>query len=89
MCYDIKASLEAQLKRARHYGNEQAIEEIIEKLAPLPALPLYHVSGFKHPKLFIYPDRSPYEPTLATWGLVPFWVKDKSQLKKLWIRQNW
>ena len=84
MCYDIKTSLEAQLKRARHYGNEQAIEEIIEKLAPLSDLPLYHVSGFNHPKVFIYPDRSPYEPTLAIWGLVPFWVKDKSQLKKLW-----
>jgi putative SOS response-associated peptidase YedK len=84
MCYDIKASLETQLKRARHYGNEQAIEEIIEKLAPLSDLPLYHVSGFNHPKLFIYPDNSPYKPTLATWGLVPFWVKDKAQLKKLW-----
>ncbi|WP_276391284.1 SOS response-associated peptidase [Eudoraea chungangensis] len=84
MCYDIKASLEAQLKRARHYGNEQAIEEIIEKLLPYSDLPSYHVSGFSHPRLFIYPDKTPYQPILAYWGLIPSWIKDRSQVKKYW-----
>ncbi|MGB5172273.1 SOS response-associated peptidase [Eudoraea sp.] len=84
MCYDIKASLEAQLKRARHYGNEEAIEEIIEKLVPYSDLPSYHVSGFSHPRLFIYPDKTPFKPILAYWGLVPHWIKDRSQLKKFW-----
>ena len=84
MCYDIKASLESQLNRARRKGDEQAVREIIEKLAPLSDLPLYHVTGFQHPKLFIYPDRSPDLPELAIWGLVPHWVKDREQLKKYW-----
>jgi len=84
MCYDIKASLEAQLKRAERAGDLQAIEEIIVKLAPYSGLPLYHTTGFAHPRLLIYTDRSPYYPELATWGLVPDWVKDQSQLKKIW-----
>jgi len=84
MCYDIKASYEAQLKRARRRNDLQAIDEIMEKLAPLTDLPIHHASGFSHPELLIYTDRSPNFPEVATWGLVPFWVKDKDQLHKLW-----
>jgi len=84
MCYDIKASLEAQLKRARQYNDEIAIQEIEQKLAPLTDLPIHHATGFQHPRLFIYTDAAPYEPVVATWGLVPHWVKDRIQLKKIW-----
>ncbi len=84
MCYDIKASLEAQLNRARRRGDAQAIEEIIEKLVPLTDLPIFHASGFSHPELLIYTNRSPIFPEVATWGLVPHWVRDKEQLKKQW-----
>ena len=84
MCYDIKASLEAQLKRARQYGDEIAIQEIEQKLAPLTDLPIHHATGFQHPRIFIYTDKAPYEPTIATWGLVPHWVKDRIQQKKIW-----
>lgn len=84
MCYDIKASLEAQLKRARQYGDEIAIREIEEKLAPLTDLPIHHASGFQHPKLLIYTEDDPVYPKVASWGLVPHWVKDRAQQKKLW-----
>jgi putative SOS response-associated peptidase YedK len=84
MCYDIKASLEAQLKRAKRFGDLQAIEEIQIKLLPLTDLPLHHASGFSHPKILIYTDRSPEFPEISTWGLVPHWVKDREQLKKFW-----
>lgn len=84
MCYDIKASLEAQLKRARQYNDEIAIQEIEQKLAPLTDLPIHHATGFQHPRLFIYTDDAPYEPLVATWGLVPHWVKDSIQQKKIW-----
>ncbi|RMA58061.1 SOS response-associated peptidase [Ulvibacter antarcticus] len=84
MCYDIKASLEAQLNKARRVNDLQAIEEIIEKLAPLTDLPIYHASGFSHPEMLIYTNRSPNFPEVATWGLVPHWVNDEEQLKKLW-----
>ncbi len=84
MCYDIKASLEAQLKRARRKNNLQAIEEILEKLVPLTDLPIYHASGFSHPELLIYTDQSPYFPQVATWGLVPNWVRNEDQMLKMW-----
>lgn len=84
MCYDIKASYEAQLKRAIRNNDLQAIEEIREKLIPLTDLPLFHASGYSHPKLLIYTNRSPHYPEVSTWGLVPHWVKDEEQMKKLW-----
>lgn len=84
MCYDIKTSLETQLKRAEKDQNLQAIEDIRERLAPLTDLPLHHASGFTHPELLIYMDRSPNFPEVATWGLVPHWTKDTEQQKKLW-----
>lgn len=84
MCYDIKASYESQLKRARYYGDMKAVEEIIEKLIPLTDLPIYHASGFNHPELLIYTNDSPEFPSVATWGLVPHWVNDEYQLKKIW-----
>ncbi len=84
MCYDVKASLETQLKRAEKNQDLQAIEDIRERLVPLTDLPLYHASGFTHPELLIYTNRSPYFPEVATWGLVPHWTKDVAQQKKLW-----
>ncbi len=84
MCYDIKTSLEAQLKRARRNEDLKAIEEIIEKLVPLTDLPLHHASGFTHPDVLIYTNEDPFYPTVATWGLVPHWVKNVQQQQKIW-----
>lgn len=84
MCYDIKASLEAQLKRARRDDNLKAIEEIMERLVPLTDLPIHHASGFSHPELLIYTNRSPDFPEVATWGLIPHWIEDESQQTKFW-----
>ena len=84
MCYDIKASLEAQIKRAMRKGDLAAVEEIKENLIPFTDLPLHHASGFSHPELLIYTDRQPEYPEVATWGLVPHWINDTEQLKKFW-----
>ena len=62
MCYDIKTNLQAQLSCAKRKGDLQAIREIKENLAPLTDLPIYHTTGFSHPKLLIYTDRSPWHP---------------------------
>ena len=84
MCYDIRASLETQLKRALRRGDARAAEEIREQLLPWTDLPLFHASGFSHPRLLVYPDSEPDFPLVATWGLVPHWVKDTAQRNKLW-----
>ncbi len=84
MCYDIKASLEAQLERALRRGDQDAAAQIREELLPYTDLPLFHASGFSHPRVLIYTDDQPDFPTVATWGLVPQWVRDGEQQKKLW-----
>ena len=84
MCYDIKVGLETQLRRAIIKGDHAAAQEIRERLIPLTDLPLHHTTGFSHPDLLIYTDRSPEFPEVATWGLVPHWVRDEVQLKKSW-----
>ncbi|WP_417371620.1 hypothetical protein [Gelidibacter japonicus] len=84
MCYDIKASVETQLKRAQRRGDAQAVDEIMETLIPLTDLPIYHSSGFSHPELLIYTDRSPNFLEVATWSLVPHWVKNEAAMKKQW-----
>lgn len=84
MCYDIKASFEAQLQRALRHGDLAAVQEIREKLLPLTDLPLYHASGFGHPELLIYTDRSNSWPEVATWGLIPRWATDGATAKNSW-----
>ena len=73
MCYDIKTSLEAQLKRARRYNDAAAIEEIEKKLLPYTDLPLFHASGFQHPRILIYTDEEPQFPAVANWMLRRKW----------------
>ncbi|MGC1630767.1 MAG: hypothetical protein WA749_01515 [Gelidibacter sp.] len=51
MCYDIKASVETQLKRAERKGDKSAVNEIMERLIPLTDLPLHHSTGCNHPIL--------------------------------------
>lgn len=84
MCYDIKASKKVQLKRAIQNNDKTAIAEIEEELLPYTDLPLYHSNGFQHHDILIYTDDSPNFPTIATWGLIPHWVKDTTQMKKAW-----
>ena len=84
MCYDIKASYEAQLKRAQRSGDKKAIAEIKQNLLPFTDLPLYHASGFSHPKLLIYTSDQPFKPEIALWGLIPEWTPDEKQAQSIW-----
>jgi len=83
MCFDIQTVLETQLKRAKKIDNTDWIKELDEELDIYRDFPHYHVSGFTHPKLIIYTQNEPFKPVLATWGLVPFWVKSEDQKNKL------
>ena len=84
MCYDIKASLESQLRRAEFISDEAMIEELREKLKPFVENQLYHVSGYAHPKTLIYTDKEPFIPAISVWGLIPHWVKDNKQRMQFW-----
>lgn len=84
MCYDIKTKVEAALKRARHYGNEEAAQMLIEQFRPFLEEEWFHTSGFQHPNLLIFTNAHSEMPTVATWGLIPFWVKDEQQQRNIW-----
>uniref|UniRef100_UPI00321702F1 SOS response-associated peptidase n=1 Tax=uncultured Draconibacterium sp. TaxID=1573823 RepID=UPI00321702F1 len=84
MCYDIKTKVEAALKRARHYGNEEAVQMLIEKFRPFLEDEWFHVSGFQHPKLLVYTGDNSEMPLVASWGLIPFWVKNEQQQLDIW-----
>lgn len=81
MCYDVKASLETQLKKAKADGNQDAIREIEEKLKPILDAPGHHLSGFNHPKLLIYTQE---KIQVSFWGLIPNWVKDRKGVPDIW-----
>lgn len=83
MCYNVKAQLKTQLKRAEHYKDHETVKEIEEIMKQLE-LDFHHASGFAHPKITIYTNEDPFLPVLATWGLIPFWVKDVLGVKKIW-----
>ena len=79
MCYDIKTSLEKQIRRALLDGNRDNVQTINEKLSIFSKeeVNLHHASGFDHPRMFKYTNEMPLEPVIATWGLVPSSSIDK------------
>jgi putative SOS response-associated peptidase YedK len=83
MCYNVKALLESQIKRAKLRRNEEEVNEIQLNLFELGLKDLHQASGFTHPKLIIYPD-SNSAPLIATWGLVPGWVKNNEGKLQIW-----
>lgn len=83
MCYNVKSLLRSQLKRAEKQGYYKDAQEIRLQLSELGASNLYQASGFTHPKMLIYQDKES-EPEVATWGLVPHWVKDNNGKVQIW-----
>ena len=83
MCYDIKVSLERQLKVAKHYGDKAVIEQLEKQLFPLLnpiEREFYQVSGFDHPRLFVL-QNSGIE--LSKWGLIPNWIKSREDANEI------
>lgn len=83
MCYDVKYIYQKQLKRAKEHSDIEAIKEIEEQIEQHFPKQVFHVSGFSHPKMFIYTQEDSRYPKLSTWGLIPFWVKDMDSANKM------
>jgi len=43
----------------------------------------YHAGAFDHPKLPVISDEEPDQVDLYSWGLIPFWVKNKDDANKI------
>jgi len=81
MCYNVKASLEAQLKRARNNGDQEMITQIQEQMAKYEVEDYYHTNGFEHKPFLIYAKE---EALIANWGLVPHWIKSEEDKNSIW-----
>jgi putative SOS response-associated peptidase YedK len=81
MCYNVKASLEAQLKRAREEGDADLIAQITEQMSKYEVDNYYHTSGFEHKPFVIYELE---EPVIANWGLIPHWTKSQADKEQIW-----
>lgn len=84
MCFHIKVSKESQLQKNKRFLFKEVNHTVIDKLLGETDLPIYHISGFEHPKIFIYTNESPNFPIIAQWGLIPNWVQSENQKNELW-----
>lgn len=85
MCYDVESKTLADLRYAKLRGvDDKLIEALERKLQLMKGAPLYHASGFVHPKLLVFTDKAPYEPKQLIWGLIPSWTKDSKSAFTFW-----
>lgn len=70
MCYNVKALLRSQLKRARRNGHEADADAIQLQLDFLGKGNYNQVSGFEYAPFAIYPTPDG-RPAIAEWGFVP------------------
>jgi putative SOS response-associated peptidase YedK len=80
MCYNAVSATKAKIKYLKHRTDDPAYIAELEKQLELflaSHAPLYHVSGFAHPSLMVFTNLDPLCPQAFTWGLIPYWVKDK------------
>ena len=55
-------------------------------LEQVPFKKQYHVSGFDLPKLPVITNDQPTHIQLFSWGLIPFWVKDKKTAEEVRLK---
>lgn len=82
MCYTVAYLTKRKVKYAKRAGaSESEIKELEQQLEELTAgqPPMFHVSGFAHPKLLCISREDGPRFELNRWGLIPHWVKDHAQ----------
>lgn len=86
MCYTVQSGTRPPSKYAERRGHIEYAEKIKEKIETLKAtrLPMYHVSGFAHPRLLVFTNNRPLEPQAFTWGFIAPWTKTITDAKKFW-----
>jgi putative SOS response-associated peptidase YedK len=79
MCYNVKALLQSQLKRARIKGLHEEADAIQLELKLLGTGNYNHVSGFDYPKIVMYSDADSH-PIIGKWGFVPATFKGEDPI---------
>jgi len=75
MCYNVKYIEKRAERVSKHYG--------IPFSEQMPALQLFHVSGFVHPLLPVITSEEPHHIQAYQWGLIPKWCRDAVQAKEI------
>lgn len=73
MCYNL-AFLEHRMQKYEERYKHALPDDLSQKNTVADVLPYYFVSGFSHPQL---PLITAAGIQTASWGLIPFWIKDK------------
>lgn len=86
MCYTVAYLTKRKLTYAKRAGaDEEEVRELEQQLEEIAAgqPPMYHVSGFAHPRLLCFHRDDGPRFELLRWGLIPHWVKDHAQAGQL------
>ena len=84
MCYDVAYMTQKKQKYAKRHPDKDmsALETLFDENGN-PVKPIFHITGFEHPKLPIITNESPDEFKLFEWGLIPFWTKNEQQANEI------
>jgi len=84
MCYDVSYLTQKKKKYAKRHPDKDmsALENLFNEKGE-PIKPIFHVTGFEHPKLPVITNKNPDEFNLFQWGLIPFWAKDEQKANEI------
>ncbi|WP_296622003.1 SOS response-associated peptidase [Marivirga sp.] len=68
----------------RHPDKDLSVLEHLFDEEGNPTKPIFHITGFEHPKLPVITNENPDEFNLFQWGLIPSWSKDEQQAHELY-----
>lgn len=86
MCYSAVSISRQLIKYAKHRSDdEKVIQELQKQLEIIitASNKNYFADAYAHPKLLVFTNEKPFEPQLFYWGLIPKWVKTKTDALKI------
>lgn len=82
MCYDSYALTKRSVDYAKRVGySPETIEELEQQFLRIRETqgPIFHASGYSHPRLPVIHQDQENWVEMSFWGLIPFWTKDRTQ----------
>jgi putative SOS response-associated peptidase YedK len=86
MCYSAVSITRQLVKYAKHRSDDKNKIEELEKQLQLIVTSqhkFYFADAYAHPRLLVFTNKEPFKPQLFYWGLIPNWIKSKSDALKI------
>ena len=87
MCYDSYALTKRSVDYAKRVGySPETIEELEQQFLRIRETqgPIFHASGYSHPRLPVIHQDQENWVEMSFWGLIPFWTKNRDQALSIW-----